>query len=298
MKKSILVLTDLTIRAEHAAFYAMKLAQKLEVNVLLCNIFLVPVPTGLGTEIIWQNEHYEQLEEDSINDLDELGGRLVSRLKGETLPGDFIPDVEHISKAGLVGDCINEVCRDKKILLAVISSHGGSALDTFFAGNHARQIIENAGYPILMVPDHIRFDGFKKIAFASCLDDSEIAALKCLTGLARLMNADLLVTHVTDEQKVAGEDSGKVNTYLNKIATQIDYDKIYYQAVNNKSTYAGLEWLAQHKEIDMMVLVHRKRSVFQKLVSGSITQKLAANIPKPMLIFQKQLLHENLPVFQ
>jgi len=40
--KTILVLTDFSINADHAAHYALKLAQRIGANLLLCNMYELP----------------------------------------------------------------------------------------------------------------------------------------------------------------------------------------------------------------------------------------------------------------
>ena len=41
--KTILVLTDFSINADYTAHYALKFAQKIKANLLLCNIYATPV---------------------------------------------------------------------------------------------------------------------------------------------------------------------------------------------------------------------------------------------------------------
>jgi nucleotide-binding universal stress UspA family protein len=53
--KTILVLTDFSINADYAAHYALKLAQRIGANLLLCNMYKVPKDdriTGRKTSVL------------------------------------------------------------------------------------------------------------------------------------------------------------------------------------------------------------------------------------------------------
>src|SRR5277367_4475636 len=101
--KTILVLTDFSIRADHAAHYALKLAQKIKANLLLCNIFPATGTAAVSTPAGWPKRNYEAFDEDSINELEELADRLNRFLDNKVPDGDFRPAIEQCSKAGPVG---------------------------------------------------------------------------------------------------------------------------------------------------------------------------------------------------
>ena len=64
--KTILVLTDFSISADYAADYALALAQSIEANLLLCNIFERPADENTPDRKAWPKQ---ACEENSINDL-------------------------------------------------------------------------------------------------------------------------------------------------------------------------------------------------------------------------------------
>jgi nucleotide-binding universal stress UspA family protein len=74
------------------------------------------------------------------------------------------------------------------------------------------------------------------------------------------------------------------------------YPKIQYRSVQNKSITAGLQWLAEHTDIDLLVLVHHKRNFFQKIFTPSVTRKLADRFAKPLLVFPSSYERGAMPV--
>lgn len=295
--KTILVLTDFSIRADHAAHYAIKLAQKIKANVLLCNVFLIPSTTPMATQIAWPMENFEMLEQDSTDDLVEIAGRLNNRLNIDTADGGFRPKIDFCSKAGLVAETINEIAKENHVVMVVIGTHAKHGFGSFLSGDHAKDIIENAHCPVLLVPNQVHFEGFNKLAFATDLTQTDIDVLHSLSGLAKHFDAEIMVTHIADESEQDNQAEPGVKIFLSMVSSKINYDKIYYRAVKGKKVVVGLDWIAAHADIDLLVMVHRKKGFFQSLFQGSITPKVADHLTKPLLVFPCSKVEDKLPVF-
>ncbi|EHQ27094.1 universal stress protein [Mucilaginibacter paludis] len=295
--KTILVLTDFTIRAEHAARYALKLAQKIKADLLLCNIFQVPSNEPMAAQASWPLENYDTLEEDSMNDLSELASRLRKQLSTHVAEGQFKPVIGYCTRSGDIGDTVNEIASTRHVLMVVVSMHGANGLSSFLLGNHASEIIEEAHCPVLVVPYQVPFTGLRKIAFATDLNQNGMDVLNCLAGLAKYSDSEILITHVTDSKQTEQVDRPALKYFFQQVSSKIKYPKMYYQAIENKSVTRGLGWLTQNTDIDLLVMVHRKRNFFQKMYDGSVTQKMADHLVKPMLVFPSSKIEETLPVF-
>jgi nucleotide-binding universal stress UspA family protein len=295
--KTILVLTDFSIRADNAAHYALKLAQKIKANLLVCNVFLEPSAQPMASQVPWPMETYETFEEDSINDVSELAGRLNKQLDKDVADGEFRPVIEQSSIAGFVANGLNEIVAAHHILMAVMSIHSTDNLSTFLLGDHAWEIIEKANCPVLLVPYQETFNGYKKIAFGTDLADSDIDVLHCLSGFAKYLNFEILIAHVTAERSSDQEEQNLVKHFLKQVSSAINYPMIYYRAIYNAHVTTGLHWLSQHSDIDMLVVVHHKRGFFQRLFGGSISQNLAEHPNIPLLVFPFPEAKRSLPVF-
>lgn len=294
--KTILVLTDFSARADHIAHYALKLAQKVKANLLICNIFPVPAEPTFALAA-WPTTNFEGFEKDSINALNELTGRLNKKLDRISKDDTFRPVINHCIKAGSVAETINKITSDHNVLMAVAGMHSADGFTTFLLGDHASEIIENAKCPVLVVPYQFPFREFNKISFASDLTHTSMDILHSLYGLTKYFDSEVLITHVTDEKSVDIEQLNTESNFFNPGPASINFPKVQYRTIRNKSVADGLDWLTEHTDIDLLVLVHIKRNFFQKIFEGSITQKLADHLTKPMLVFPGSKVHETLPVF-
>jgi len=115
--------------------------------------------------------------------------------------------------------------------------------------------------------------------------------------LTKYFDSEILVTHVSDQNSLDIEEQQVIDQFFDQGTYPINYPKLYYRAIKSKSITAGLDWLSEHTDIDLLVLVHRKRNFFQKIFDGSITQKLADHLTKPMLVLPCSKMIEVLPVF-
>ncbi|WP_158996275.1 universal stress protein [Mucilaginibacter sp. L196] len=292
--KTILVLTDFSINADYIAHYALKLAQKIEANLLLCNIYEASTDEQNTTRNQWP---MRACEENSINDLSELAMRLKAELDKEKGDTKFKPDIEQCSEEGLVVEKLNELAANHEVLLAVISMHSANNLSNFLGTNHAWSIIENASFPVMVVPYQVRFKDYKLIAFASAMNYSDINVLESLSGLANYSDSEILLTHVADENSDDKKEENMIRQFFNQIPSKITYPKIIYHNIKSDNVTRSLKWLTAHIDIDLLVLVHQRRSLFQKVFNRSVTQKLAEHPGKPLLIFPCSKVKETLTVF-
>jgi nucleotide-binding universal stress UspA family protein len=291
--KTILVLTDFSINADYAAHYALKFAQKIKADLLLCNIYTVPPNDKNPEPNAWPlNKH----EENSIDDL----GELLARLKTQVDAGptsDFRPDINQCSQEGSVTDTINDIATKNNIFMAIISIHSASYLTTIFSENHTREIIEKANFPVLIIPYQVRYKDYKTIAFATDLTETDTDVLRSLSTLASYSDSEILITNVSNHDTAVQEEENSLKKFFGEEVLKIANPKILYKAIKSRSVGDSLRWLSQHIEIDMVVLVHRKQNLFQKLTEGSIIKKMADHPSKPLLIYPYSTIKESLPVF-
>jgi nucleotide-binding universal stress UspA family protein len=293
--KTILVLTDFSIRAEHAAYYASRLAQKIEADILLCNVFFVP-SRDAAEQVTWPADEYALMEANSKYDLLELTSRLNKELYRSIPEAAFRPTVRYCAKAGSLADVMNEISYHNEIALTVVGKHYAAGVSTFLLGNHTREIIEKANCPVLVIPYQVPYNDLKKISFATDLTRG-IDALKSLAGLAKYSDAEITITHITDQKVSYEEEKVFLKHFYALAALKVPYANIFYTAVNNKTVTGGLDWLTEHNDIDMLVLVHRKRGFFERLLDNSVTQKMADHSRVPLLVFPAEKVAEILPVF-
>jgi nucleotide-binding universal stress UspA family protein len=292
--KTIIVLTDFSINADYVAHYALEMAQHISANLLVCNVFKAREGEDTSGAGSWP---LRVSEENSVNDLGELTARLKSRLD-QAVPGNgFRPDIAQCSEEGAVDGKLNDLALKQEILMAVISTHSANNLSGDFRKNHAWAIIDQASVPVLVIPYQVRFKPFGAIAFASAMNYMDITILQSLTGLAGYSGAELLVAHMAAESSNDRQEETELKQFFTQIPGKIDYPHIQYRNIKGKNVARSLRELTAHIDIDLLVLVHRRRSALQQLISGSVTRKMLTRPYKPLLIFPCSTVKRSLTVF-
>jgi len=146
--KTILVLTDFSKTARHAADYALFLAEQLTADILLFNSYYVPVP-GFDS---WPAKDYPALLQNSKSKLEKEASRLNSIL--ENNQNNFKPVINYSSDGGLVADNVYNIINDKKnIMMLVMGGYKAYNNDDILFGSEITAVLCKARCPAVIVPE-------------------------------------------------------------------------------------------------------------------------------------------------
>lgn len=281
--KTILVPTDFSAPANNAARYALQLAKSMKTGIRLCSAISVPIEAPMAPQVVWPLEDYTSIK-NSITAQLELS---VEKLKeqAEIPPPGYQPAIGYSSEVGSVTEVIRNVMDEQKMSLVVMGMSGAGGLSRFFLGSNSRELIEKANFPVILIPADFIYKPIKKIAFATDLSKGDTEVIHSLAGMARYFNAEILVSHVTDEKYESPEEKQAIANFLSEVSDKVNYPKIYYRHVRSIDIDQGLNWLYEHSQIDILAMVHRPHHFLSKLIRGSHTQRLAKHITIPLLVF-------------
>ena len=281
--KKILLATDFSANATHAAEYGYNLAKQIKANIVLCNAIIVPAELPHAGVIVWPMEEYNTLSKRSADELKQLKAHLEHRNNS----GSFKPSISYVNEPGPVADVVNNIAVSQQIDLVIMGTHGGSGLSQLILGNHCRNMIDCTIKPLLLVPKAAAIVPIKKIAFSTDFkqpEDNKVA-IYALIPLARLLKAEILITHVYDEKCISSQFQHMVMQFLKELSDKSNYSHIYYRVIKDEQTESGLDWLCEHGKIDMLTMLHRPHNFFDSVLKGSHTQKMAGHISIPLLVF-------------
>ena len=192
--KKLLVATDFSANARHAAEYGYLLARQLKAGLFLCNTITVPAEVPMSGMVAWPQGESDTLLDDSTEELK----RLKAHLEQTDHTAAFRPPVGYLNEAGTVGDIVNDSVFKQHVDIVIAGAHQQDGLATFLLGNHTHELIETCIKPVLIVPNAGSFKPVKKIAFATDLEhpENDLEQLYELIILARALDAEVLLTHI------------------------------------------------------------------------------------------------------
>ena len=287
--KSILVPIDFLPPAENAAHYALKLAQVLGADLTLCHSFIVPIETPIQ-QVGWPAYEYSEMQKSTLEELNELA--VLLKKQEQSYAGNdssLKPLITCKSEGGTVSDLVHHLVRDPIQTMIVLGMAGAGAISRFFLGSISHHLINHSPVSLLLIPNGVKLEKIKRIAFATDLRDEDLEVIRSLTGLAEKYDADLVISNVTDEWENEQQHHEKERLFLDHLMTSINYPNFYMRNISSVDIEDGLEELSREYKIDMMVMVHRNNSFMNRLFKGSFSQDLARHIKIPLMVIPENL---------
>lgn len=261
--KTILVPTDFSSASESALNYAAELANFSNASLVIFHAFHFPIVNTYNAEILALP--LDDVREACDFNLLEIKNKL--NLKFPTLK------LETICQLGFAKDEINQVLTDRKVDLLVMGMKEADFLTEKILGSTTTSLIENKHCPVLIVREDSEFTPIHKIALAY----DEAMELNPLVEQRLNMIVDVFKPHICFLRVVP--KSGK-------ITVPDTIESINYHAALANTTYSfhmvshddvteGINQFVEGNEVDLVVMMPREHTFFQKLFHQPKTRSMA-----------------------
>lgn len=273
--KKILVLTDFSHNAYHAARYAISLAPRFGAsNIIIYNSFAhIEVGADGYLNAGANYEVYLKQSEFYLANLKELLTPQIPR--GLT--------VKYESDQRPLMMAVEEICADSQIDMIVVGSKAQSFTGNLLFGSSVTSLIKNATVPILVVPLNTKYENLETAIFATDLKETERENLNLIHSTISPLKLKLHIVNVnTREHEHADTASIFQQNVLHDLMDDLNPEFHY---ISDKNVQKGLENFANINPADLIILVHRHHGFFYRLVNNSTANKLALSLQLPVLIF-------------
>lgn len=285
--KTLLVLTDFTENATHAAKSAVMLGSKLHANLLLFNTYMTaPVISQYagGPWVVDEIMQREDLCKDKLQRLHSTLEDIIEKLE----PGAPKPPVHIQSGEGGLGANVQEIIQQKDIELVIMGARSDSTIADLLNGSEISAVINRSTRPIFILPHNVTLKNINKVVFATDFDQADINAVRYLIKIGRKFNFQLEIVHVA----VSGDNSTlKIEMekeFLIKVS-KLNYPSITYNAVRGKDVVHRLHNLCNEAGADMLALMHHQHSFFMRFLNQSTTKEALLNQSIPLLVIPSKM---------
>ncbi|MEQ8907753.1 MAG: universal stress protein [Vicingaceae bacterium] len=276
--KHILYPTDFSENSEHALPYAMELARLFQAEVTLFNSYKLPYSkSNLLVSMT------DRMKKDSADGLKKLKEKVLSDPAYKNL------NISVESRSGGFVSLIPNVAEDFNSDLIVMGTKGASGLKEMFIGSNTLEVIQTTHCPVLAIPENAKDAQrrkFNKIAMATDLrkvDDPK--QLDTLFEIAKICRAPVeFVNVIRPEDEIDDEERSKQVLVLEEMAKGVS-TSIHF--TTNSDIIDGLSDYINHKEPDLFAMLSRKHSLFERLFTKSITNKLSFRTEIPLLVIDE-----------
>jgi nucleotide-binding universal stress UspA family protein len=186
-----------------------------------------------------------------------------------------------LSKEQLVR-AVHNIIADKQPNLVMIGSDKTSYESNSRSGEQIVALAKTSSIPVMIVPSNVKYQKIET-ALVPC-DFTAISRLSVLQGFndrQRWLHPDLMVLNVDARKHAADEE--QLAEGLKDMLKGYNY-KVYFS--ENKDTVEGILGFARKSNVQIIIALPGKYSFFSNLTHRSITNALALNALRPVLILK------------
>lgn len=267
--KSILFPTDFSKNAKHAMPFALQLAKENNAHLHIIHSIEEPYDFAPMVEDIKQNvtRKVEKLFDEIIEDIKKQ--KAFENLKVKT----------HLFEGRSVNSVFNATS-EYDIDLVVMGTQGRSALERLFFGSTTSEVVQQSTVPVLVVPPHCKFNGFKKILFTTDYGPSDLSALKFVSELASFHESSLKVIHVT--KNIVEKENLLFRGLKDYVSENINYDKIKFELIQSDDLLETVRSEIDKHKFSLIVTV-RYQNLFS-VIGKKYSKEMSQDTRVPLLV--------------
>jgi len=188
-----------------------------------------------------------------------------------------------ISAFNTLTDEINEVTIEKEIDMVVMGTQGATGAKEIFLGTNTVYALRKAIAPVLVIPENYTFQKIQKILLPSdYLSNYKDNELSTAIKMVKMNKAKLIVLHVKEEYDLtASQEENKMALYRRLDGLPTTLTELKGSLMPN----AILNYV-QKNEIDLLMMMNRKHSFFERLFERQNVDQIGFHIKIPFLVIR------------
>jgi nucleotide-binding universal stress UspA family protein len=256
--KTILVPTDLSETAANAVEHAAQLCEATHRNLLVLHVQLEDGDIGVEERL--------QVTREALSSVFPYLDCSTLCMRGEDLT-----------------DIIVETATRLEVDLIVMGTEGESNFGKLIFGSKTAAVIERSPCKVLSIPFSSPFKQPRNILFATNFENQDLRAAVDVVTLAKAFHATMIIGHVFTDPDREEIERSKLHVFCHDLRLITDYEKITYRLSSDNTVTMGLDALIEGIRPEVMALSTHRRSLLEKIINPSITQKFAGSSGIPLL---------------
>ncbi len=283
--KTILMLTDFSENANHAAKAASKIVPQLNADILLYNTYYDHPILPTYASGPWVVEELVFSKDECTAQLSQLAIQLRHIIIGLSKDG-FKPKTDYQCGEGSLGKNVGAIIGENNIGLVVIGSRTDSVADHLIFGSDTMDVIDHSSCPVMIIPPKAEMNEVKKVTLAIAFELTDINAISYLISLGKQLNFHLEIVHVSLFNK--NDDPVKENAITEHIHA-VKQENISYLEIRGKDVVKRLNRLCKENSSDLLALIHYKGGILSGLFDSSTTAAALDNQHIPIMIIPSEM---------
>lgn len=278
---TILVATDFSDTAQHAATYICRLSQQLNPKRIILYYALENInPDRIFiTDILAPSAEIIAAEKDEAMRELAILKELVSPLLSANV------SIETISNDRTLLSGINELVNQEHIDLVSIGISGKGNSNKNVIGSNTLRLMKECMAPLLVIPSKVDFKPIHKLMLAwDHKDTKETLPVFSLISMVQALQAKLFVVYIDNNSSQTAAEIVEEGRDLHELLMPLNPE---VHSPKQRSVTDGLLQFVDEHAINMMAIVPKKASFLEEFFNQSSTRKIALRTEIPMLILHK-----------
>lgn len=261
--KTIIIPTDFSPVALNATNYAADMAIAINAEILLVNIYTIPVSY---TEVPVAMISIEEMRKASEAELTDLKTSLEHITSGKI-------KIRIESRMGNTVDELEDICNTVKPFVVVMGSKGKSGIENLLFGSTTLTAIRHLSWPIICVPPGKEYGtGIKKIGFACDFKEvRETTPVNQIKEMVNVFGAELHILNVDNNNKDFRPETPEQTFKLHDLLKDINPT---YQFINHPDVEDGINDFAEKNNMDLIIAIPKKHKLLDGIFKPSSTKQL------------------------
>lgn len=176
-----------------------------------------------------------------------------------------------------LAEVLNELAGQGRGELIVMGTQGEGNYG--LVGSNTTAVVTGARVPVIAVPSQWRPAPVKRILLANDGGTMDAATLQPLIVIARRTGAEVVVAHVRDNIATFDERGDR-----RALSALLDGIRHSFVTVAGEDVTSTLDELARQGRIQLMAVIHRKKSFWQRLFTASKAKRMSLHTTTPLLV--------------
>ena len=271
--KKILIPIDFSECSINALKYAINLAKSTEAKLALLHAYHVPIPMAEAGLTIDPN-----LAEEFVQEGEEKMNKLFKQF----------PELDKLAnsysiKMAFASEAIVAHAEETNADLIIMGTHGASNAFDEMVGSNTLHVIKKCHIPVLAVP--VNYTGEKVSEILFSYDYHSVKNKKIIQPLIDFVlafGAKLHIIHVADRVEALSSHEVDEARILEQYLKGIPHN---YHMIEDEHVERGiLDYIASNS-VDVLAVMPRKHTLFQRLFQSSVTKQLVHHSSIPLLAF-------------
>lgn len=278
--KNILVPVDFSDNAKAAFEYAVALADNIgAASVKALYIYDDYTPTPLSDSLVIPEG---KTAEEYLADLDWFIEAEEANI-GEVLTKTKVR-LEKKVVQGKPADKIIEYSDSGDYDLIVMGTTGKKEFSEVLFGSTATNVSQKAKCPVLLVPTGSTYRGMNDIIYACDFDHTSRKHISVVADIANTFKSQVELLFVKTDMTDKDNYTADAQNFAKAFAAESPELKVTAHVIDEESVVEGVNTFAKKANADLVVMVTKHRSFWERIVHTSITKQVAMYADEPVLI--------------